>query len=214
MRKSVRKERIAEIEQVALSLFAEKGFAETSLDEIAQKVGLTKPSLYLYFKNKNDLFFKMIQSRFLYILDNMKTLVAEKEDFSTKIRIFILYYISHFFENRAFFRLIHKLRGEFIKHSNPKQKLAPKYKDFINLISEIMAQGMQEKILKNDDPLFLSVSLIGILNQNLLLTFGLKNSSKKSSTEDKIIKEDKMKIINKLTDKILNLFLNGVGRTK
>lgn len=215
MRKSVREERIAEIEEAALSLFAEKGFAETSLDEIAHKVGLTKPSIYLYFKNKNDLFFKMIQSRILNIVENMKTLVAEKEDFATKIRIFICYYISHFLENRAFFKLIHKSRGEMASNKkNPMQKMTPKYKMFLNSIAKIMEQGIKEKNLANEEPAFLSSVLLGILNQSLLQTFILTDSSDKSSEEDKISQEDKTKIVNKLTDKILNLFLNGAGRSK
>ncbi|MEM7009844.1 MAG: TetR/AcrR family transcriptional regulator [Verrucomicrobiota bacterium] len=44
----------------ALTLFATKGYAATSVREIIETVGLTKPVLYYYCKNKLDLFEKLI----------------------------------------------------------------------------------------------------------------------------------------------------------
>jgi AcrR family transcriptional regulator len=48
--------RPAEIEAAALECFAERGFAACSLDEIAARAGVTKGTLYLYFRSKDDLF--------------------------------------------------------------------------------------------------------------------------------------------------------------
>jgi AcrR family transcriptional regulator len=39
----------------ARSLFLERGFAATSMQEIADAVGMTKPALYYHFKDKQDL---------------------------------------------------------------------------------------------------------------------------------------------------------------
>jgi len=44
----------------ALTLFAEKGYAATSVREIIEAVGLAKPVLYYYCKNKVDLFSKLV----------------------------------------------------------------------------------------------------------------------------------------------------------
>jgi AcrR family transcriptional regulator len=48
--------RPAEIEAAALQCFAERGFAACSLDEIASRAGVTKGTLYLYFRSKEELF--------------------------------------------------------------------------------------------------------------------------------------------------------------
>src|ERR1700733_11152700 len=48
--------RPGEIEAAALVCFAERGFAACSLDEIAARAGVTKGTLYLYFRSKEDLF--------------------------------------------------------------------------------------------------------------------------------------------------------------
>jgi AcrR family transcriptional regulator len=49
-------ERPREICAAALEVFAEKGFAAARLEEIARRAGVSKGTLYLYFKDKEDLF--------------------------------------------------------------------------------------------------------------------------------------------------------------
>jgi AcrR family transcriptional regulator len=49
-------ERPREICAAALEVFAEKGFAGAKLDEIARRAGVSKGTLYLYFKDKDELF--------------------------------------------------------------------------------------------------------------------------------------------------------------
>ncbi len=41
--------------KTALKLFLSKGFNETSMNEIAQEVGVSKPAIYHHFKNKDEL---------------------------------------------------------------------------------------------------------------------------------------------------------------
>ncbi len=49
-------ERPGEITAAAFAVFSEKGFAAARLDEIAQRAGVSKGALYLYFETKEDLF--------------------------------------------------------------------------------------------------------------------------------------------------------------
>lgn len=44
-----------EILEAALALFVEKGFAGTRLDDVAERAGLSKAAIYLYFKDKEAL---------------------------------------------------------------------------------------------------------------------------------------------------------------
>ncbi|MEA2059080.1 MAG: TetR family transcriptional regulator [Thermodesulfobacteriota bacterium] len=57
-REDAEKTRLSLID-AALVLFYEKGFARTSLKEIADQAGVTRGAVYWHFKNKNDLFIKL-----------------------------------------------------------------------------------------------------------------------------------------------------------
>src|SRR6185436_14978008 len=51
-----------EILEAALHVFGEQGFARTRLEEVAKRAGVSKGTLYLYFKSKEDLFREMARA--------------------------------------------------------------------------------------------------------------------------------------------------------
>ena len=57
---NVTRERIL---SAAMCVFAQKGWQKTSLDEIAAAAGMTKGAIYWHFRNKNDLFFALLDAR-------------------------------------------------------------------------------------------------------------------------------------------------------
>jgi len=46
--------------RTALDLFLQHGYEKTSLNQIAQEVGITKPAIYHHFKNKDQLFHEVL----------------------------------------------------------------------------------------------------------------------------------------------------------
>ena len=60
-RKRRKEARPSELTAAALGLFVEKGFAATRLEEVAQRAGVSKGTLYLYFDSKEALFKAVIQ---------------------------------------------------------------------------------------------------------------------------------------------------------
>lgn len=54
-RRPDRREREETILAAALAVFQDKGFAAARMEDVAERVGLSKPALYLYFKDKEDL---------------------------------------------------------------------------------------------------------------------------------------------------------------
>ena len=48
----------------AARLFNEKGFAQASLDEVAERLRITKPALYHYFRSKDEILFECYQHAF------------------------------------------------------------------------------------------------------------------------------------------------------
>jgi TetR/AcrR family acrAB operon transcriptional repressor len=52
-----KEEKRSEIARASIELFASKGIAQTSIDEIAKSAGVAKGTVYLYFKNKEEIIF-------------------------------------------------------------------------------------------------------------------------------------------------------------
>ncbi len=65
----------AEIQAVALELFIEQGFTATSLQQIADRIGVTKAALYYHFPSKADL----ARSIFLPWKDDLDAFLDEAE---------------------------------------------------------------------------------------------------------------------------------------
>ncbi len=56
LRRRRKDERPTQIACAALQVFSEKGFAATRLEDVADRAGVAKGTIYLYYSNKHDLF--------------------------------------------------------------------------------------------------------------------------------------------------------------
>jgi AcrR family transcriptional regulator len=65
----------ARIQQVALELFAERGVRQTSLRDIAERLGVTKPALYYHFASREELLGSLVQP----MVDDFEAYAAEQE---------------------------------------------------------------------------------------------------------------------------------------
>ena len=76
-----KEQRRNDIVDAAEKLFFEMDYGGVSMDEIARKIGLGKGTLYLYFKNKESLFYA-VALRGMHILNEMhlKSLNLRRKD--------------------------------------------------------------------------------------------------------------------------------------
>lgn len=68
--------RPGEIIEAAFELFAEKGFSATRMDEIALRAGISKGSLYNYFKSKEAIFEAVVSDDIIPIIDQLEQSIA------------------------------------------------------------------------------------------------------------------------------------------
>jgi AcrR family transcriptional regulator len=71
--------RPGEIVQAALDVFAEKGFAAARLDDIAQRAGVSKGALYLYFETKEELFRAVVRQAVVPNLDVVEAILGQPD---------------------------------------------------------------------------------------------------------------------------------------
>lgn len=83
-------DRPREICAAALQVFTEKGFAAAKLDEIAKRAGVSKGTLYLYFKDKEELFRAVIRDTVSPNIDAVRTSLEQMDlPFEQIVRAFL-----------------------------------------------------------------------------------------------------------------------------
>jgi AcrR family transcriptional regulator len=85
-RKSREKEsRIKQIRDSAAALFYKKGYAATTIENIATLTEISKATIYLYFRSKDDLYYSLVEpsldrlSKRLIAIANMRNLIPKSE---------------------------------------------------------------------------------------------------------------------------------------
>ncbi len=187
-----------EIFDAAIEVFAKKGFEKATLDEIAEHLKISKPAIYLYFKNKETLFFSMFQDKINNIQINIEDILHKKVDSIQKLKEFIMYEINFFTQNKQFFNLINNSMGQIDFHAKSKirDEFINSYKNLIKRIALFMKQCIKEGYLINQNEYFLTFSLMGLIQHNIF------NCMMFNQWPD----------LKGMDDKVLNLFLKGAGR--
>ena len=77
--------RPGELIEAALDVFVERGYAGARLDDIAQRAGVTKGTVYLYFKDKEELFEAVVRATLGSLLTRGLAIASEFEGSSADL---------------------------------------------------------------------------------------------------------------------------------
>ncbi|MDD5168931.1 MAG: TetR/AcrR family transcriptional regulator [Syntrophales bacterium] len=91
---------------VALHLFAQKGYAPTTVREICDAAGTTAPSLYYYFGNKEGLYMELMQTHCAQIDALMETYAYTSESAKSRLKDLVDRIFRQVIEDKDFFRLM------------------------------------------------------------------------------------------------------------
>jgi len=137
----VKNDREAQLIEQAIALFSNGGYGETSLQEIADKLGITRPLFYYYFKSKDDLLWRLIGHVGDALRDGARPIAASDADPVDKLRMLLEAHATALLENRDTFRIYfaerHLLEGK--RHRTLKRG----EDEYFGLIAQVIAQGQR-----------------------------------------------------------------------
>ena len=148
--------------ETAIGMFAQKGYAGTSVREIAEQAGVSKPVLYYYFKSKEGLFLAILE-----MAENLqKQLLAEvlKSQGTVLDRLLLLYrrVYAEVEAHQSFYKMIHGLIfGP--PQGAPDYDFGRYHRHMIDAIRKIYNAGLaveEVKPIDADDVAYLVLSLI------------------------------------------------------
>jgi len=91
-------DRPTEIMAAALDCFKERGFSATRLDEIASRAGVTKGTLYIYFRSKEDIFKAVVQNFLAARITALGLRVEESRSTEELLRELIAHFLAEVFD--------------------------------------------------------------------------------------------------------------------
>ena len=190
------------IMEVAIELFAEKGFEGTSIRDLATKADVNVAMINYYFGSKEKLFECMVKQKAAYTKDILEEIV-NNEHLSEieKIDRIIDSYVSRLFSNRKFHRVIHQelmLNEREVLQDTIVNLLFPNSL----LLRNVIDAGVKKGAFKKVDSLLVVATIVGTINQILL---SKKYCNKCLNKEDQYVPYDDAKFKKRVSDHLKDL---------
>lgn len=146
MDKDEKKDRIIES---ARELFARFGLKKTTMDEIAEKCGMSKASLYYYFQSKEDIFKSVIKKEFELFKKRVEETLSKEGSPQEKLRAFI---VARFTRLKEISNYYSTLKDEYLEHYAFVEKERTEFTNWeIQTIQSILDEGIQKGIFETSD---------------------------------------------------------------
>jgi AcrR family transcriptional regulator len=134
----------------SVELFAEHGYAQTSVQQIVDAAGVTKGALYHYFKSKDDLLFDIYDRILSLQREHLDEIVARGEDPARTIRLVcedvIVTSIDWMHEGTVFFRSQHMLTPA------RQQEVKRRRREYNDAFEAILQRGRADGLFRTDIP--------------------------------------------------------------
>ncbi len=152
----------------ALRAFAKKGFYNTKVSEIASEAGVADGTIYLYFKNKDDLLISLFEDRMEWIIERLRAELERIEgDAAARLRAFVQLHFMLVVENRdlaEFVTVELRQSAKFVKEYDN-----PKFSDYLRILHQLIKDGQREGLLRPElDSRLAARAIFGALDEVLL----------------------------------------------
>lgn len=155
--------RWTDVVDAAALIFHDKGYEATTVQEVADSVGILKGSLYHYIKTKQDLLFAVAEQANAASLNTLEQVRALNVDTAAELAAFIRAHLELLLREGIKFRAY--LRD--VRSLDEKQYavVAEHRRQYARYVEELIARGQREGVFKSTvDPHLLALGLLGMLN--------------------------------------------------
>lgn len=151
----------------ALGLFSEKGYAGTSIREIIERAGVTRPVLYYYFENKEQLYRRLVESWFAELVDDLDRELGNIVGIRDQLRCVVINAFQHAERSPQVVRLI--FHTFFAPRTQaPKVDKDALWESRFSRILRIMQEGVDTGVFAGRDPNTLAMAFCGIMDMHIM----------------------------------------------
>ena len=148
----------------AIQVFAEKGFYLAKVADVARRAGVADGTIYLYFKNKDDILISLFEIKMEEILNRFRNIADSRDSAVIKIRQFIKLHFRLIEEDQKLaevFQVELRQSAKFLKDYHNQ-----KFIDFLNMIGDILHEGQKNGVFRPDFRInTLKLAIFGALDE-------------------------------------------------
>lgn len=128
-----------QIIDAAVVVIAENGYHQSQVSKIAKQAGVADGTIYLYFKNKEDILISLFKEKMGQFIERMETDIQKKSSAKEKLLLLIEEHFRMLAQNHHL-ALVTQLE---LRQSNLelRQKINEVLKGYLNMLESILADG-------------------------------------------------------------------------
>ena len=165
------------ITDAAVEVFAEKGFHLARISDIAQRAGIADGTIYLYFKNKEDLLLSIFEEKMDLLLSGLGETLADVQGPEERIRAFARFHFNQVRTNRSAAEVLQielRLSNKFLKEYRPEKLWA-----YLGVFGQIIREGQEQGLFREDiDPFITSWAFFGAMDELAMQWVLTRNQSR------------------------------------
>ena len=145
-----RDDKRSRILKAAVKVFAQRGFYNAKVSQIAKIAGIADGTIYLYFKNKDDILISIFEEEMAKFISKVRKEIESEPDIKSKLRIFVKTHLNFVEKNPKLaqvFQLELRQSNKFIK-----EYAGSKLKEYLNVAGDIIEEGQRHGIIRKDIP--------------------------------------------------------------
>lgn len=167
-----KEERKNAILHAAKSVFFEKGFQASTMNQIAKQAEFSKGALYLYFSSKEKLFLTILLEGIEILIERFEEAVRKADTWEQKLRNIGKAYYDYYREYRGYFHILFLFQhGDLSENiSEPlHQQCLEKGLSCLNILAHAVREGIEAGRINPGDPMEIAVVLWGSINGVIIL---------------------------------------------
>jgi len=146
--KAGKEQKREDILDAAIRVFAEKGFHSSRISDIAREAGVAEGTIYLYFRNKDDLLLSVFSKRVGDFVEDVRRAVATKSTPQEKLRTIV---DKHFERLESDLPLAQVIQIELRACSAfMRGGVSPELKSYLETIEEVLEEGKAQEVFRAD----------------------------------------------------------------
>lgn len=168
--------RRAQLTGAAYKVVAQKGYNDFTIKDIAEEAGLSTGLVHYYFKNKEDLLFKLLKEMNANLRDNLKKALMDLTEPKDKLMAFCDEAFELVDKEKAYFYVLIDFWAQMNHDNRIRQANVKLFQSYRDEISSIIEEGIAKGVFAAVDVKFTSVIIISLI-QGTIIQYVIDNGA-------------------------------------